>query len=251
MKKATDLVSDYNEYADSMSNTFNEFISDHRATIKQSYYGYYQLNVSDNGTWDDDSYWSQLEYIFTEDLSSYEKQLYKKLGAAASDLKSAYVRIYIANQAVVGVSVSNTSYTSVNLMDFILGSTSAWTYADGVYRDWNDYYTFGTYPVLSTADTATKIDKALDLMKGTWRIDYASEDRSMKNSMVSLKKDDLSALVPSDAMVSVYSSEVTIYNSDYETIFSLYIDYGGYYSLTYYTDYRYSEYIRYSRDLSY
>ncbi len=243
-------ISDYNDYAEKISKAFSKFMEMHGAQLKQNTFGCYDIYVSESGTWSWNNVSEPLEHIFTENLHDYDSQLLNML-AGVSELKSAYVRLNFADQKLVGVVVSDTYLSFISTMDFVIGSTSRWSYTDGIVIDYdNAVYAHGTYPVLTTMDDASRIDKALDAMTGTWLLTYNSL-YDVDRSQISFTKDDLKSVIPSDATMDTYSNEIYIYNSNGRTILDLYISYNGYMQLTYYFDPDNYEYCNYTRDLDY
>ena len=243
-------LSVYNESAEKISETFTRFMEMHGAQLKQDIFGCYEINVSNSGSWSWNSDWTPLEDIFTENLYDYDSQLLSMLDEACS-LESAFVRLFFAEQKLVGVVVTDSWSNYINTMDFVIGSTSRWSYTNGIVINYdNDVYAHGTYPVLPMMDNAARIDKALDAMTGTWLLIYNSE-YDVDKARVSFTKDDLKSVIPSDAIISTYDNEIYIYDSNGRTILDLYTGYNGYTQLTYYTDPENYEYCRYTRDLDY
>lgn len=245
-------VSDYNDYAEKISKTFTRFMEMHNAQIRQDVYGYYDINVSENGSWSWYSVWTPLEEIFTEDLYDYSSQLLDMFEEASS-LKSAFVRLYFADRKLNGVVVTDSWGWDnfVSAMDFVIGSTSRWTYTDGIVIGYNNSVSaHGTYPVLTMMDTASRIDKALDAMTGTWLLTYNSE-YDVDKTQVTFTKDELKSAITSNATITSYDDDVYIYNSNWNTILNMYITSSGYMQLMYYTDPENSEYCTYTRDLDY
>ena len=243
-------VSDYNDYAEKISKTFNRFMEMHNAQLRQDTYGYCELSISESGSWSWGSNWTPLEYIFTESLYEYDSQLLDMLGEACN-LKSAYVRLFFADRKLAGVVVTDSWSNYINTMDFVIGSTSRWTYANGiVITSDREVYAHGTYPVLPKPDNAARTDKALDAMTGTWLLIYNSK-YDVDKTRVSLSKDDLKSAITSNSIVSTYDNNVFIYNSNGETILEMAMNYDGYMQLTYFTDPENYEYCTYTRDLNY
>ena len=243
-------LSDYNDSAEKITETFTRFMEMHNAQLKQNIYGYYEINVSNSGSWSWNSAFTPLEYIFTENLYDYDSQLLSMLEDACN-LESAYVRLFFADRKLAGVVVTDSWSNYINTMDFVIGSTSRWSYTDGiVISNNNEVYAHGTYPVLPTLDYAARIDKALDAMTGTWIITYNSE-YDVDKARVSFTKDELKSAITSNSIISTYDNEVSIYNSNGQTIFYMYMGYDGYMQLTYYTDPDNYEYCTYTRDLNY
>ena len=243
-------LSDYNDSAEKITETFTRFMEMHNAQLKQNIYGYYEINVSNSGSWSWNSAFTPLEYIFTENLYDYDSQLLSMLEDACN-LESAYVRLFFADRKLAGVVVTDSWSNYISTMDFVIGSTSRWSYPDGiVISNNNEVYAHGTYPVLPTLDYAARIDKALDAMTGTWIITYNSE-YDVDKARVSFTKDELKSAITSNSIISTYDNEVSIYNSNGQTVFNMYIGYDGYMLLTYYTDPDNYEYCTYTRDLNY
>ena len=244
-------VSDYNDYAEKISNAFSKFMEMHGAQLKQNTFGCYDIYVSESGTWSWNNASEPLEYIFTENLHDYDSQLLNML-AGVSELKSAYVRLFFADRKLAGVVVTDSWSNFIFNTDFVIGSTTSWwSYTDGIVITSNrDVYAHGTYPVLPKQDNAARIDKALDAMTGTWLLVYNSK-YDVDKTRVSLSKDDLKSAITSNSIVSTYDDDVFIYNSNGETIFKMTMGYDGYMQLTYYTDPENYEYCTYTRDLDY
>ena len=249
--KAEAKVSDYNDYAEKISKTFNRFMEMHGAQLKQNTFGCYDIYVSESGTWSWNNASEPLEYIFTENLHDYDSQLLNML-AGVSELKSAYVRLFFADRKLAGVVVTDSWSNFIFNTDFVIGSTTSWwSYTDGIVITSDRFvYAHGTYPVLPKQDNAARIDKALDAMTGTWLLIYDSE-YDVDKTRVSFSKDDLKSAITSNSIVSTYDNDVFIYNSNGETIFKMTMGYDGYMQLRYYFDPDNYEYCTYTRDLDY
>ena len=249
--KAEAKVSDYNDYAEKISKTFNRFMEMHGAQLKQNTFGCYDIYVSESGTWSWNNASEPLEYIFTENLHDYDSQLLNML-AGVSELKSAYVRLFFADRKLAGVVVTDSWSNFIFNTDFVIGSTTSWwSYTDGIVITSDRFvYAHGTYPVLPKQDNAARIDKALDAMTGTWLLIYDSE-YDVDKTRVSFSKDDLKSAITSNSIVSTYDNDVFIYNSNGETIFKMTMGYDGYMQLRYYFDPDNYEYCTYTRALDY
>lgn len=256
VSEKTALAEKYNEAAKKAYEDFNKFMQSHGASLDPEYSVNYQILISSDGTVHANENIKPLDSIFTKELDAYKDQLFSAIRADI-DVDNISIIFVIENGKLLGVTVEEGEiYSAVTSLDFKIGCTDKWSFAQGV--TFNDYsgeaWATGTYPLIPSADNATIMDKALDVISGEWYVDYCSAYDVDRNSVVNITKEEMAAQLPKDAYVIVSSNQIMICNSVGYPIFIYDPGYSGNYILTqYFTDaegaVRTNDYIMYVSDI--
>lgn len=156
-------ISEYNSYARSAYDAFNQFLANKGSSYNGSGYLYFSAN---SGDW---SLSAASPRSFTPSVDVSELCSYMK--SSVSGFDRGYVFIYFSDKKVMGAAVSDSYISGINAGQFNLGMTGTWSYMDGLNSGKN---VIGTYPVLPALGDKLP-DSVMNELAGTWTVNRGSD----------------------------------------------------------------------------